>query len=562
MGKYNLMLSLCSCLYMDAQGIISQVPDSLRNKDYDYIFDRIEDTLVSEHQRAVYLQAFLIKSKSEKNWEELSNAYKNYVHYAPDNVKLVYADSMVGAAKQSRDNEIIGAAYLSKGVAYYRQKRLTEALDFYLVADDYIAKTNNKYQFYKAKYNIGLIKYYLGYYDEAIVLFEECITYFKEDDTRGYLNSLHMLGLCQNMIGNHGLCSETNEKGIAEGRRLGNTDMEPYYIHSEGINQSFINNFALSIDKIKAALPAIIHHGDFANEAVGYFYLGKSYWGLGNKELAISYFKKVDKIYEQKGYLTPDLREGYELMIGYYENAGLQGTQLYYAKKLLRADPVLLKTYAYLQGKIEKKYNTKELERQKNEIEKSLHRRKYNEWVFVSIITGLCLFVIGFVLRYFKTKKEIRRKYEELVRKLEAARKTKLSNGEENGIAMSRDAEATVLSQINRFEDTKKIRDKDLTLTKLAGLFNTNPRYLSEIISKYKGKSFSNYINGLKVDYIAGRIESEKNFRNYTDKALAEEAGFSSTRRFVNAFEMQTGISPRNFIEELKKDSENQDESV
>nr|WP_322625878.1 helix-turn-helix domain-containing protein [uncultured Flavobacterium sp.] len=562
MGKYILILSLCSCLYMGAQGLSSRFPDSLRNKDYDYIFDRIEDTLLSEPQRAVYLQAFLVKAKAEKNWEELSNAYKNYVHYAPDNVKLVYADSMVSAAKRSGENEIIGAAYLSKGVAYYRQKRLTEALDFYLVADDYIAKTNDKYLFYKAKYNIGLIKYYLGYYDEAIMLFEECITYFKEDDTRGYLNSLHMIGLCQNMIGNHGLCSETNEKGIAEGRRLSNTDMEPYFIHSEGINQSFINNFALSIDKIKAALPAIIQDGDFANEAVGYFYLGKSYWGLGNKELAINYFKKVDKIYEQKGYLTPGLREGYELMIDYYESAELQDTQLYYAKKLLRADPMLLKTYAYLQGKIEKKYNTKVLERKKNEIEKSLRRRKYNDWIFVSVIAGLCLFVIVFVLTYFRSKKEIRRKYEELVQKLEAGRKTKLTDGEEHGIAMSKDAEATVLSQIKKYEQSKKIREKDLTLTKLAGYFNTNPRYLSEIISKHKGKSFSNYINGLKVDNIAGRIENEKNLRNYTDKALAEEAGFSSTRRFVKAFEIHTGISPRNFIEELKKDSERQAESV
>lgn len=561
MGKYILILSLCTILRMDAQGIISQIPDSLRNKDYDYIFDRIEDTLVNAHQRSVYLQAFLIKAKSEKDWEELSNAYKNYVHYAPDKLKLIYADSMVDAAKRSNDDEIIGAAYLSKGVAYYNQKRLANALDFYLVADDYIAKTKDKYLYYKAKYNIGMIKYYLGYYDEAIALFEECIAFFEKKHVRAYLNSLHLLGLCQNMIGNHGLCSEINAKGLAEGRKMGNRDMESYFIHSEGINQAMLNNFAIAIDKIKTALPGL-EEGDFGNKSVGYFYLGKSYWGLGNKELAIAYFKKVDEIYEEKDYLRPDLREGYELMISYYEVIGLQDTHLYYIKKLLRADRMLHKTYTYLQGKIRKEYDTKKLEQQKNEIEKSLHRRKYNDRIFVSVIAGFTLVAVVLVVRYFKGKREIRKKYEELVKKLEAGRKTKSVNGEENGIAMSRDAEATVLLQIKKFEESKKIREKDLTLTKLAGYFNTNPRYLSEIISRHKGKSFSNYINGLKVDYIAERIESEKNLRNYTDKALAEEAGFSSTRRFVNAFEMQTGISPRNFIEELKKDSENQDELV
>lgn len=554
MGKYILILSLCNCMYMDAQGIISKIPDSIRKKDFDYIFNRIEDKKINDGLRSIYLQSFLIKAKSEKNWEELSNAYKNYVHYAPEKLKLIYADSMVGAAKQSKDNEIIGAAYLSQGVAYYRQKRLAEALDFYLIADNYIAMTTDKYQFYKVKYNIGLIKFYLGFYGEAIALFEECIDFFKKDDSRAYLNSLHMLGACYNMVGNHGLSTEINEKGIAEGRRSDDTDMEPYFVHSEGINQCKIHNFALSIEKIKEALPAIIKGGDFANESIGYLYLGKSYWGLGNKELAISYFKKVDQIYDQRGYLRPDMRDGYELMISHYESIGLQDVQLYYIKKLLRADRMLHKTYTYLQDKIHKEYDTKKLVQQKNAIEKSLNRRRYNDQIFISVIIGLCIFVIAIVVRYLRSKKKIRRKYQELVDKLEASKKIKVIASEENGISMSKDAEDMVLVQLKRFEGSRKILERDLNLTKLAGQFNTNPRYLSEIISKHRHKNFNNYLNGLKVDYIAERLRSEKILRNYTDKALGEEAGFSSTRRFVNAFEIQNEITPRNFIEELKKD--------
>ncbi|MGQ2981844.1 helix-turn-helix domain-containing protein [Flavobacterium sp.] len=539
---------------MDAQGTLSKIPDSIRDKDFDYIFNRIEDRKINDGQRSIYLQSFLIKAKSEKDWEELSNAYKNYVHYAPEKLKLTYADSMVAAAKQSKDNEIIGAAYLSKGVAYYRQKRLAEALDSYLIADTYITRTTDKYQFYKVKYNIGLIKFYLGFYGEAIALFEECIDFFNKDDVRGYLNSLHMLGACYNMVGNHGLCSEVNEKGISEGHRLDNTDMESYFVHSEGVNQCKIHNFALSIEKIKAALPAIHKAGDFANEAIGYFYLGKSYWGLGNKELAISYFKKMDQIYDAKDYLRPDMREGYELMISHYESIGLQDVQLYYVKKLLNADRMLHKTYTYLQGKIHKEYDTKKLKQQKNEIENSLRKRRYNDQIFISVIVGLCLFVIAIIIRYLKNKKVTRRKYEELLQKLEASKKAKSALSEENGMSMSKDAEAMVLSQLKKFEDSKKFREKDLTLTKLAGFFNTNPKYLSEIISKHRLKSFNNYLNGLKVNYIAEKIRNERMLQNFTDKALGDEAGFSSTRRFVNAFETQTGISPREFIDELKKD--------
>lgn len=50
------------------------------------------------------------------------------------------------------------------------------------------------------------------------------------------------------------------------------------------------------------------------------------------------------------------------------------------------------------------------------------------------------------------------------------------------------------------------------------------------------------------------RIRNEKILQNYTHEALAEEAGFSSTRRFVNVFVSHTEITPKYFIEELKKE--------
>ncbi len=52
------------------------------------------------------------------------------------------------------------------------------------------------------------------------------------------------------------------------------------------------------------------------------------------------------------------------------------------------------------------------------------------------------------------------------------------------------------------------------------------------------------------------RIRNEKVLQNYTHDALAEEAGFSSTRRFVKAFLASTGITPKYFIEELKKEED------
>ena len=550
---YLFPIALCYIPNIAAQDL-SDMPDSLKNKDFDYLFDRIEHKKTLEKDRSLYLRVFVVKAKSQENWEELSNAYKNYVHYAPDKLKLVFADSMVAAAKKSKDNEIIGSAYLSKGIAYYSQKRLKEAMDFYLIADNYIVKTNDNDLIHKSKYQIGQIKYYLGYYDEAILIFKECIDYYKSSNVRAYLNSLHLLGLCYNMVGNHGLSTSVNEEGIAEGKRTGNFDMESYFIHSEGVNQCMIHNYTLALQKIQLAMPRIQKNKDFANETIGYFYIGKSLWELGEKEQALPYFKMVDKAFSQRYYIRPDLSESYELLISYYKSKNMLGPQLHYIEKLIQVNKKLSHTYEYLQGKILGEYNITGLAAEKEKIERALNRQKYNDYIFLSIIASMTIFTSYWIVRYFRSRKEARKKYEELVAKLEAARKVKAHDGEEATIQMSKDAEATVLQSLKKFENGKKFLEKDLNLTKLAGYFDTNTKYLSQIISRHRNKTFPEYINGLKVEYIAERIRGDKVLRNYTHEAIAGEAGFSSTRRFVRAFFDNTGITLKYFIEELKRE--------
>lgn len=557
--KHLLLLSFCFSYNMEAQMHMVKIPDSLVERDFDYLFEQIEDPDDNDVKRSIYLNTFLLKAKAEKNWEELANGYKNYVHYAPEKLKLVYADSMVAAAKWSRDNAIIGSAYLSKGIAYYGQKRLAEAMDVYLIADGYIEKTNDEYLIYKTKYQIGQIKYYLGYYDEAIVMFQECIRYFKNSNPRAYLNSLHALGVCYKMVGNHGLCTSTNEEGIREGIKNGILDMQPYFIFSEGVNQSKIHNYAAAIKKLQAALPGMVANSDFSNEMVGYFYIGKCYWGLKNKEKAILYFKKVDDIYMERDFMRPDLREAYEMMITYYKEKKMLKSQLHYVEKLLAVDKKLHRTYTYLQGKIRKEYETQELLATQRKIKAKLDRQSYNYQILFAFSGAMFIFIIYGIVRYIKNKSEAKRKYEKLLQKIEDLEQYKDRKTDDTDFPISKGAEEAVLHNLKKFEDSKKFLEPDWNLTKLAGYFNTNTKYLSQIIARHRNKKFNEYINYLKANNIAQRIRSEKFLRNYTHEALAEEAGFSSTRRFVKAFVNSTGITPKYFIEELKKENKNEE---
>ncbi len=548
---FSLLTGCCVTAY----GTQYKPPDSLKKYDYNSLSDKIENSKNNKDLQKLYLKAFLDRAKSENNIEEIINGYKNYMYHVDDKPSVIYADSMVDASLKSKDNSLIGSAYLTKGIVHYSLKEHKQALDHYLIANEYISKTNDNYLKYKTKYNLAHIKYYLGIYDEAIVLFEACIDYFKVNNPRGYLNTLHSLALCHNSLGNFGYSSDLNVLGITEGKRLSDHSMEHYFIHLEGINHYFRDNYALAIEKINHSLSKIRDNNDFANETVGYFYIGKSYLGLKQTEKAMVYFKKVEQVFDEKNYIRPDLRESFELLIKHYEAKGNLNLKLHYVQKLIKSDSILNTNYKYLSEKIHKEYDTKELLRKKAEIRKQLEQRKKRDNLMISGIIFLIMLLLFVCYRYIRNKKLYKQRFEELMNRNqeELSLVSERKQAGKTDLDINPDAAEQLLKQLEKFEKNKKYLESDLTLVKLAASFNSNTKYLSKVIFYYRGKKFTEYINDLKIDHIIEVLKNDRRIRNYTNKGLAEEAGFSSTQRFTNAFVSRTGIPPTYFIEELRK---------
>ena len=551
--NYLLLLLLWVFFPLSAQHYSHRVPDSLKNKDFDYLDERIYHFKRDSLKAAVYLYTYLDKAKREENFTELINAYQNLLHQSHKELRLVYADSMIYTAKKSHNNGLIGSAYLSKGIVYYELKKHHVALDHYLIANSYISRTKDQYLIYKVKHQIAQIKYYLGFYDEAISLFRQCATYFKEGEARPYLTSLHSLGVCYNKTGNYGLCSQTNQLGIEEGKRLKNKEMEAYFFHSEGINQYFKNNYSLAIQKIRLSFNGVAENEDFANESVGRFYIGKSYMALHQPEKAVPYFLKVDETFNKKEYLRPDQREVYELLIHYYKSKNDLKMQLHFIDQLLKADKLLNSTYSYLISKIHKEYDTKELITERKHIKEQLVKRKQYNTILLTVSLVLSISLAYLIYRHYSNQKIYQKRYDELMLTLQKENKDKIKRSKPSLLGINAEAVANVLKQLEKFEREKKFLEKELTLVKLAAAFNSNTKYLSKIIYDYREKGFVEYINDLKVDHLISLLQTNRKIRNYTNKALAEEAGFSTTQRFVNAFYSRTGMPTSYFIEKIKK---------
>ena len=87
----------------------------------------------------------------------------------------------------------------------------------------------------------------------------------------------------------------------------------------------------------------------------------------------------------------------------------------------------------------------------------------------------------------------------------------------------------------------------NLTLGELAGLANSNSRYVSLAIRQERGISFSEYINGIRVEQAQSILLDPANHRQSFEQ-VAERCGFSSTRTFYRQFSRVTSMSPGEFL--------------
>lgn len=550
-----LFLYLSCCAITTAQ----KIPDSLKNKSFDYLVSQSKIHGQDSTKTWIYLNSILAKGKKEKDNDIIAHAYENMAYKANGRLEGIYADSLVSLAKKVKDRDFMAKAYLTRGMVYYSQKKYKRALNNYITAHEYAYDSKDLLLKSHIKYSIATIKLYLGFYSDAAVLFQEAIDYFKSRDESGYKNSLLALGMCYNKMDNYDLCSATNTLGIKLAEDSASIVDRDYFIFSEGINDFSRQNYKTAIQKIEQALPSLIKSRDFANETVSYFYIGKSYLSLNDEEKAVAYFKKVEDAFIEKDYIRPDLRENFEILLDYYKQKGSTATHYHCIEMLMKVDNALNKNFKYLSGKIHKEYDTRELMFSKNKLEEELKLKEKVAYILYTTITILFFFILFLLYRYYRNQHVYKQKFGELmfVKTQNEDRTEEKEETESKKIDINPEVVTGLVKHLEKFENNKKFLKKDLTLVSLAAALGTNTNYLSKVINYSKNKNYITYINDLRIDYIIAQLKNDSKFRNYTIKALAEEAGFSTAQHFSKAFYAKTGIYPSYFVTELNRGTSN-----
>lgn len=199
--------------------------------------------------------------------------------------------------------------------------------------------------------------------------------------------------------------------------------------------------------------------------------------------------------------------------------------------------------------------------------EKYLEYKNKNDFTIKNI--GLFFLIVFVAFIYFWQRAVVKAKnLKELFNFLQITKNNWIANNSDKGkesepkqeskkIIILKETEDLILQKLKRFENSKKFLSKDISLAVLAGQFDTNTKYLSEIINSHYQINFNSYINNLRINYIIEKLKTDPNYKNYKISYLAESCGFSSHSSFATVFKSITGISPVKFIDFLVNEKNN-----
>lgn len=509
-----------------------------------------------------FINLAISTAKKEKNYAELYQVYKDAIFFSPDR-KLKYADSSIVAAKLSKNEDLIGNAYISKGTIYYfNYRKFQPALDEYLKGYQYTKNTKDQFLKYQNLYHIGVVKSYLGYYQEALLIFQQCLDYFEPNtradihhpnlifnNQKGYLNTLHQIIICYQYFRKDKEAQKLINEGLDKIPKDKSFYLEKsYFEKAKGISDFHQKKYEDAIKNFDLSLPGLIKIDDFTWISVAYFYKGQSFQRLGKEQLALEHYKKVDSIFNKHQFILPEVRKNYEELINYYKKHNDLKQESYYIRQLLKADKLISNDFKYLSTRIHKDYDEKVLLEVKANLE---HRNSYAKYLL--IVSGILILILGLVLYdRSKSKKEVQRKYEELLIKSNDTNFSKEKAIKEQPTERTSKIDSKLLKKLKQnfseFEKNKGFLEKGLTAGKLATNFETNTSYLSQYINEFQQSNFNTYINKLRIEYAMEKIRNDKNWVKYSIEDIAESCGFSNRQSFSNIFYEQNGIRPQDFL--------------
>lgn len=539
--------------------------DSLSGRSYEQLSEGFEqsrkDSVISKR----YATAFLTKAKKEHDIIKQADGYYMFTKIVDKPQALRYTDSIIDLTKELDDFKYPAEAYLLKANILGATGRYKEAMEELVEANNFANKNENIDQQYRTKYFIALLQDNLGEYEETLKTFKSLKEYYKSKFDNNnpnyrfdYLKSMYALGNAYNNLELYDSAYHENKKAIELSLNYKDSILYGNLLLSSGVTDYYKKEYRSSIDSIEK-FNKIYSKNSKINKI--YFttadlYLGKVYYQLKDLDNSIYHLRKVDSSTFSSRNFFPSLRSAYEVLIEIQKEKGNTDRQLFYIEKLLEFDSISNIDSKNLYKKINEEYSTPNLLSEKQEIIDSLKQNSQKRNVIIVVLVILSFALLLFLYFNNKKKKIYQRRFQEMFDEKKETIQVIAepeAKKQDQDIGISEDIVSDILRKLDVFEEKQEFLQSNITVSSLSKDLKTNSKYLSKTINFYKQKSFSNYINDLRIHFVVERLMSDTKFRKYTIKAIANESGFNTTEAFSKSFYKTTGIYPSFFLKQLEK---------
>ncbi|NAS32828.1 helix-turn-helix domain-containing protein [Flavobacteriaceae bacterium R38] len=535
--------------------------DSLKNKDYQYLFKRISEFYDHDIEKTkLYTHVYLEKAKKDNDSLKITQALY-YLSQKNDYEKsLQYIDSAFTYYYTPLKNKYHLFLHYHAGYIHYGKGKYKEAIDSYLAAKKLIHLSESKILHSGIEYNIGLVRLRIGEFNKAIKIFKTSYDDIIENNLESeyseiYLRNLAALSTTYWYLKKIDSATYYNSLSINKAIKYNN-----YHRYNKSrVTQAIINysknNYKNALDSITKYAPLIQERQDSLDLAITYFYKGKAFQKLNDWENAIIQFKKVDTIIQKNKRYTQEIEENYEILKNYYKNKEDIDNYTLYLERLIDFDSIKFNISTYLKNELLEKYDAPKWIEEKEALITKLESKDSKKSKILFYLSTLSILLILLLFYYYTKKQRYKKRFEKIIANTSTSDlriKTK-SKRIKKELNLPDTIVKDILMKIQVFEKENQFLNNTITLNSLAKKLGTNSAYLSKIINFHKDKNFSTYLTDLRINYVIQALKEQPKLREYTIKAIAFEVGFKNSESFTTAFYKKTKIYPSYFIKELQK---------
>lgn len=554
--KYFLIIVVCFLFVSQNFSQTTIENDSLSKYSFKELYNKFYQVKRDSFKAVLYAKYAIRKASYENDTIELSNGYHRLSNITKDSTHFVNFWNKIIKSTQIKPNALYPSfSYLELGDYYFHKGYKNKALELYLKMQDALSKKQNDTLKTINLIRLGILKSRIKDFKKGNKLYKKAYNQFNssnlnKNNFKEYISLLINLSSNYKTLKLYDSAFYYNNKVKQLSIKYNNKKTLGYSIYHEGSIEFRKGNFNTAVINFKKSIPAIIDDQNYYVLSFIYKSIGYSYIELNKLENALKYYLKVDSLFNETKNYYKSQKPAYKYLLEHYKEQKNDVKHLEYINKYITVDSVLNARSRNIAKNLTDNYDIPNLIAERETIEKRLNAKLATSRKYIWLISVLSIIISLFLIYQYRRRKLYKERFKQLLEHPLPKKTTNTSTKKEHGIPD--ETFEKIKQQLSEFELKDQFISREVSLSYLAKEFQTNSKYLSQVINQEKEQSFNNYINQLRIQYTVEKLKFDTTFRKFSIKAIAYEVGFNTTESFSKAFFKFTGIKPSYFIKELE----------